>query len=260
MPSGLLFYCFCLWLCSVVLFSRSILLWVEVSQGMSIKFTDPQLWSIHADSFCCRSHTGHLLALCAAVISTGTLCSLSGSSAHPHVSPFSAGGCPAGWFTPCVSVCFRTFLFITVSNILLLQPGAARSTLAVGISLTSSGGRSATILWAVALPPQVPALCLCHGEVCWAHFLFLTCFNIFLLLEFGARPSSCSFFSPAFPVCVSYTIFYGHFGSFEVDMLPACSCWPSPCSSPLNFLTEPYGEGILLFCSLLQKLCSCSGC
>lgn len=138
MPSGLLFYSLCLWLCSVILFFRSILLWVAVSQGMSIKFTDPWLLSILADSFCCRSHTGHLLALCAAVICTDTLCSLSSSSQHPRLSPFSAEGCPAGWLTPCVSVCFRTFSTIPYSVEHLLRQGAVRNALAVGISPTSS--------------------------------------------------------------------------------------------------------------------------
>jgi len=154
-PSGLLFYSLCLWLCSVILFFRSILLWVAVSQGMSIKFTDPWLLSILADSFCCRSHTGHLLALCAAVICTDTLCSLSSSSQHPRLSPFSAEGCPAGWLTPCVSVCFRTFSTIPYSDEHLTSPARCCEERAGCGNLPHilSGGHGAEILWAVALPP-----------------------------------------------------------------------------------------------------------
>lgn len=122
---------------------------------MSIEFTDPWLLSILADSFCCRSHTGHLLALCAAVICTDTLCSLSSSSQHPRLSPFSAEGCPAGWLTPCVSVCFRTFSTIPYSVEHLTSPARCCEERAGCGNLPHilSGGHGAEILWAVALPP-----------------------------------------------------------------------------------------------------------
>lgn len=97
-------------------------------------------------------------------------------------------------------------------------------------------------------PAQVPALCLCHGEVCWARFLLLMCFSIFVLSEFGARPSLCSFFSPVFPVYISRTYFAGISVPSRWTCFPLFNADLSPPASPLTFLQSHMGR---VFCSAL---------